>query len=407
MTAILWLIPPQGPLARLSIPHFVFAAETMLEGVGGAALLAFIGPFLSPGKSIFLASPLLMVVPVGLVLGWKQHRVVFIFALSATFLLAAAQALFYGEFWAGIPIWGLRYMLLTLPLLIVLCAPVFDAVRRSGSRLVRALFVLLALLSAIIQIAGAMVSWTLPLIVWSRAGLDPYGPAWSWNLKSSPIPIQLSALLRGAGFDIAWVRLLGTEPRVVLIPIFAVLCLALGSILLFTSRQGTAWFVWRRWLVIGLAIVALTFPIYPNLNLLLDDPAAGGGQPGYDEGVAWTALEVRPADLVVVDSYGTSLWQHMLNHWRGEVRWYSLPYHVTGMDKSDVSRSGREFQSLVARVMGAESGSGDLWVLTQESHPDEMGRWDFPLNDSSNAAVQILPFKGVTLVRLSLADRDP
>jgi hypothetical protein len=362
--AVLWLIPPLGPLARLSTRHFAYAAGVMLKGIGLETLVATLGPFLSPGKSIFISSPVLLLAPVGMFLGWKRHRSFFIFAISSTLLLALAQALFYGEMWAGIPVWGLRYMLLALPLLTVLCAPLFEAILGSTSWLPKSGAALLAGLSLLVQIAGAAVSWAYPIIAWTRAGFDPFPPAWPWDVHSSPVPVHLAALRNGREIDLAWARVLEYDAQALVIPLGCAAIFLLGMVLLYMAIREVALSPAFKGLVIAAGITALIFPLLPNLYLLRGDPALGGDQPTYGEAVAWTAAQARPDDLVIVDSYGTPLWQFMLNRWRGAARWYSLPYRSAG----ESSAAGA---ALTGEILAAAPEPGTVWVISAGHAPGE------------------------------------
>jgi hypothetical protein len=318
------LIPAQGLLARFSLAHFRYAFGRMASGAWGEVLAAFAGPFVSPAKSIFLFSPVLLLAPAGLLLGWKRHRRLYVFILATVLLLAAAQALFYRQGWAGIPIWGLRYMLPSLPLLALLLAPLIDQLLESRNLLPQVLFFALVGLSLLVQLAGAAIAWYVPLLVWLRRGFDPYSPVAAWSYSASPIPIQIAALLRPGNYDLAWLRVVPEQPAALLLPAAALGIILASNFLLRRIRSDRPGQPIAR-LAPLLAMVALILPLAPGLPLLKGDPAAGGGDPALRAAIGSLAAEVQPEDWVLVEPYAGSLWHAMMNRWDGAVVWYSLP----------------------------------------------------------------------------------
>ncbi|MGB2897178.1 MAG: hypothetical protein WBB65_13560, partial [Anaerolineales bacterium] len=175
------IIPSKGLLARYSAAHYTFAITRIIEGLSASTLPAILGPFFSPGKSIFLFSPILILAPFGFARGWPEHKTVYTFIIITILLLVAAQALFYRELWAGIPVWGLRFMLLAMPMMVILCAPIFDQVLTLNGRFRKwTLFGLLGA-STLVQLAGAAIMWHVPLLEWQRMGWDPYQPSAVWK----------------------------------------------------------------------------------------------------------------------------------------------------------------------------------------------------------------------------------
>lgn len=80
------------------------------------------GFFLSPGKSLFLYAPIVVVAIFGLRLSYLKHRR---YAITVGALLVAHLAIYARyEFWSGDDAFGPRYILPFVPLLIALIAPV-------------------------------------------------------------------------------------------------------------------------------------------------------------------------------------------------------------------------------------------------------------------------------------------
>jgi hypothetical protein len=353
-----------GLFARYSSAHFTFVFQRLCEGLGVETLPAILGPFLSPGKSIFLFSPILLLAPFGLIKGWKAHRPIFILALATILILVTAQSLFYRGAWAGIPVWGLRFMLLSMPLMVVFSAPIIDQAFSSSGMPLRWPILGLSALSIVIQIAGAAVSWHTPLVRWARTGWNPYAPGSVWNLANLPIPIHLSALFNPGKLDMAWLRLLPMDQWAVALPALFLLLAGICMGLLFrTYKEPNFRGKLPPIVILLLVALGLILPLYPSLRVYREDPAAGGGRSTYQEMLTWLAPQIQPDDLVIVDSYGTPLWQFMMNHWAPPVPWYSLPYAP--------GRSIAHTEIVVGEIIErGEIPTERVWLLRSTDLPD-------------------------------------
>jgi len=400
-------IPSKGLLARYSLTHFTYALTRIIEGIGPSTLPAILGPFFSPGKSIFLFSPILILAPIGLVRGWSEHKTVYVFIVATIMLLVVAQALFYRELWAGIPVWGLRFMLLTMPMMVILCAPIIDLAFSLNKRCQKwALFSLLGA-SVLVQLAGVAIMWHIPLLEWHRMGWDPYQPSAVWKITNSPLPIHFTAMLNPANFDMAWFRVLGDDLLSIFIPVIAVLiaggCVAFLYWILQRRRGSPRHFL----LAFVIGAMALVFPIFPSLGLYKHDPAAGGDRSEFDVMISWIEPRVQPGDIVVVDSYGTPLWHYMMNHWQSSVPWYSLPYEIPGtldVPEDPEASPSTAFLNLIEAI---ETSSERLWYLHTNDAPDFDLQRETKYLDQHFPKIQAVRFTGSDTVefRLYLLER--
>jgi hypothetical protein len=85
------------------------------------------GLLLSPGKSIFLYAPVVLVAVLALPVALRRRPPEVLLLLG----LSSANVIFFARFpsWHGDHAWGPRYLQIVLPLLVALCAPVLDRVR--------------------------------------------------------------------------------------------------------------------------------------------------------------------------------------------------------------------------------------------------------------------------------------
>ena len=395
-------IPSKGLLARYSVTHYTFALTRIIEGVGSSTLPAILGPFFSPGKSIFLFSPVLILAPIGLVRGWTKNKTVFVFIIVTIILLVAAQALFYRELWAGIPVWGLRFMLLTMPMMAILCAPIIDLVFTLNRRCQKwTLFGLLGV-STLVQLAGAVIVWHIPLLEWHRLGWDPYQPSAVWKLANSPLPIHFTAMLNPANFDMAWFRVLGIDPLSICIPVIIVLIAGGCAAFLYwilQRRRGSP-----RHLLLAFAIgaIVLVIPIYPSLDLYEHDSAAGGDHTEFDVALSWIEPRIQPGDLVILDSYGTSLWHYLMNHWRSSVPWYSLPYEIPGTADVPTDSGAPPSTAFLNLIEAKETVNERLWYVQTSDAPDFDLQRETQYLDQHFPRIQSVRFTGSENVEILL-----
>jgi hypothetical protein len=363
LCSALLLLPGNGPLARYSLSYYAFVAGHFWASLKDGALLYALGPFISPGRSLFLFSPPLLLL---FLLPWSRRRVGWKLALPmATFVigLAVEQALFYGAAWAGAFGWGLRFMLPALPVLFVLAAPVVESILNSGRRMCAVLLWLVLAGSIIIQLSATLIPWRSVFLAWQAEGLSPYSPQAVWQIRFLAIPDQMLRLLQPGEWDLAWLRVLrmGDFSSVVL-PAFCAFAI------------GLAYLIWRRrrsdersfhlW-TLAVVLVAALSPLVMTQTILRDDPGLAGDRPAYDSWLAWAHLNLESSDRVVVTGYASPLWTYMTNDWDLPIRWYSLSYRAPGS-----TSVGPEGNGDAAILTDAADGGGRVWLVASlESTP--------------------------------------
>lgn len=120
------------------------------EGFTTPLLTGLYGLFLSPYKGLVWYSPvLLLCVP-----GWRMFRRDQPRLAWLSLLLIALQALFFAGWWSwhGGIVWGPRFLLPVIPLLVLLLAPLVESARKH--RLLAAVLIVFFALSAAVQVIG-------------------------------------------------------------------------------------------------------------------------------------------------------------------------------------------------------------------------------------------------------------
>jgi hypothetical protein len=148
--------------------------------------IGLFGLFLSPGKSLFLYAPPLILTLFALPASWRRCRDLWL-VIAATVgpvLYASASVLF----WSGDYAWGPRYLVFAVPALLLPAVIVFDdklqAARGWTRRFLRSLLGTALALGIFVQVLGSAFYWDL----WIRVG---FTASEKWlgkpNLSGSPL----------------------------------------------------------------------------------------------------------------------------------------------------------------------------------------------------------------------------
>jgi hypothetical protein len=179
-------------------------------GFSTPLLEGLVGLLFSPGKSVFLYAPVLLLVPIGLWLMYKRNGSPGRLTVALILAQSAASFIFNALWWAwtGNFAWGPRLVMPVLPLLIIPLASVgsfiFEnanqklAARLSPRTLLLASWIALSVLGALISISGAMVDFQ---VYYRLHGLllagDPGEAATIYDPAQSPLLEEPGYLLNG------------------------------------------------------------------------------------------------------------------------------------------------------------------------------------------------------------------
>jgi len=141
----------------------------------------FLGPLISPEKSIFLFDPLIVLTLLMVGLAWKRFRPsVKAYVLSAWFLVLAYSC-FYARYyeWSGNFAWGDRYVSTAVEMAAFISVPLLLEFRPYLGRVVWVLGVFLIAASLVVQLAS--LAFWLPLEIYQ--GDDLGHPQWVIGLR--------------------------------------------------------------------------------------------------------------------------------------------------------------------------------------------------------------------------------
>ena len=221
------------------------------ESFSTPLLYGLYGQLLSPGRSLFYYSPLLVLTFFGWRAWWRERRPELLFILGVT----ALYLLLYGQWcnWSANWCYGNRYLLKVVPLLTLPVGSLLGRGRGAGNTA----FILLALLGLGLQLMAVAVEFNDPLneilgVIAAETDYSQVDPLLS-------LPVWNAGIIDGRGlipglYDFAWLNL----PRFGLARVWLVVPLLLLPVLLLAA--------WRLrlllrglslWLLLALALLAL------------------------------------------------------------------------------------------------------------------------------------------------------
>ncbi|MBI2939413.1 MAG: hypothetical protein HYY04_03165 [Chloroflexi bacterium] len=160
------------------------------------------GLLLSPGKSIFLYNPVLVLGLVAFSTFWRKHR--YEALLLVGIILAYLIPYSLWRSWPGGGVWGPRLLLPTIPFVLLAAAPVLaDISHWSQGVVVGALGVA----TIVVQVTSVLVPfWDYPRYVGLPVSLELLEKS-LWNPMYSPVKVHLAVFLRGTFvWDLAFVQ---------------------------------------------------------------------------------------------------------------------------------------------------------------------------------------------------------
>jgi hypothetical protein len=184
-----------GIVAQLAFNYLKFAELTFTGGYAGGTfdaslLMTWFGFFFSPGASIFVFTPLLILIPRYWPPFFQRHRA----EASCMLGVVASYLLFYGkyDFWHGQWCFGPRYLLVTVPFLMLPLSSWWD----TASRPWRAAAIALGGVGAFVQLLHVAVNFSYVYHVEKYAEFKPpYG--YLFIPESSQLAAHYRALMAG------------------------------------------------------------------------------------------------------------------------------------------------------------------------------------------------------------------
>ncbi len=323
-------------------------------------LLGVYGLLFSPGKGLFVYVPFLAALPWTVAVLWRRARA----ELFLTFVVFAIYLVTFSTwyYWWGGTNWGPRFLVPTIPFLVLLLAPAVELAAGKTRRAFALIFAALCGLSFAIEVIGVSV----PALAY-RARMVRLSANPDWDSiflpPFSPLVGSLN-LLRPSVLDFGWIRFLDNTVTIDGLAVALTAALIAGcAVALWVNAtedgRRTTEDVHPVSSVLRLpSSVLMMAALLAALSLLslyrYRDDFRFGGSDGYRALLQVVAREEQPRDVMVLDNDVHT--QFFLNENRARIRWYGLSRDPTQWDAAT--------RALLARLA---QQSARIWFAYDDS----------------------------------------
>jgi hypothetical protein len=355
----LWIVAaPRVPaLARFTPQYYAFLIKFFLTTPRPNLLAALLGPLISPGKSLLIFSPVLILAVFALFRHFKSSWPAWLYL----FLLILAQALFYDAVWAGHINWGLRYIIPAIPPLLLTVAPVIE--RWLQARFGRLALWITGLVGFFIQLSGVLVPVRQYFVQAATSSPPVSEHAMTWDVRQSIIGWGVRWIAGGQPLDLALAR-------TGLLPAALILSAALGVVALamIGPRKKNP----LRWGLIAI-IGALGLNML-MLHVFKSDPQYASARTDLQQAHAEIAVHFRDGDALLLKTYGSPAWAYWMNWSASRLNWTSLPYAFPSTESIDRYRQTQNPEDALdktslAILQQAVASSERVWLLVPYDSP--------------------------------------
>ena len=279
--------------------------------------LGLYGLLFSPGKGLFVYIPFLATLAFSAPMFYRRARRE---AIVSVFLFTFCALLFSAwYYWWGGTNWGPRFLVPTIPFLVLLSAPAIELSAAKTNKLFTTVFAVLCALSVAIQLLGITIPSLAYRLRMMRVSANPDMDA-IFLSPFSPLVGYFNSLKLSA-LDYAWMRVESGEVSVdwlVIALTLAFIALCLVMLTVACQRQTAAGGWWS-------AVIAVTFiaiaPALFSMFCYRDDARFGGGA-GYRALVGTVARAEQARDVMILNDDARA--PYFFNANRARLRWYGL-----------------------------------------------------------------------------------
>lgn len=317
------IIPSIPVLTRFSPGYYLSVIQKFMADPRNDLAPALFGPLISPGKSIFIFSPVLLLSLWSLIFHFRTSWSAWLYLI----VLIIFQALFYDSEWAGHVNWGLRFILPAVPLLVLASAPTVESFLKN--RLRTLLLGVVLVLSFLIQVLGSMVPVRQFFTERLYASVPVTESATIWSARASILPWSLNWVWSGQTLDLALTR--NPSALWLLIPASLVI---VTLVLLSLKAKKLQWMMLLPFLMVIILNLGM-------LTLYKYDPAYALSRADFKQAQDHIASQYQAGDLVLVKSYSEDIWNYWMNWGDPSISWTSLPFVPPSTSRpSDAEVSG-------------------------------------------------------------------
>jgi len=361
--SFIWVksLSTDGLFSRFTFSYYQTVIQNFINNPHPHLTEALLGPIISPGKSIFLYSPILILAVYSLFKFFRQAWPAWLYFL----LLVIGQGLFYDVDWWGYVNWGLRFLIPAIPLLVISSAPVVEILL--ATKLGRQKLLFLGSLSLFVQLLGILAPIKQYYIELANAVSPVSDISAIWNPKFTAIWWHLKWIFSGGLSDLAISRV-GIWSLPLTIFLLIVLCF---SLLLTSSRN-----IFHAVIILFVSIISSGIMLF----VFRFDPANQSRSDLLDSQVFIQDF-YRQDDIILIKSYGTQAWSYWMNWVDPELKWISLPYFFPSqysVEKYLISKDPSDTPNNISQriIQKAEDDYERVWLVIPEDSPGSIFNWE-------------------------------
>jgi len=383
----IYQVLPEASISRFTLRFVDYIRFTIPRIPHDYFWRAVAGLLFSPGKGLFIYSPILIL---ALFSPFSRKSRGWLVGIGALILLTITQALIYDANWWGIT-WGTRTLIPALPLLILSAVPVIDRVKNSQNEGLKFLVSGLAILSVLIQFGRlftadpAYIRWIIEI---TGRSMDS---ALQWDITLAPIFRYIWLGMQGSLSDIVWFHLHGFS--LISIIIFAcafMAAMAFGILMIkknaIHSRTSFLSVISVLALISSLFFCVMTDSrYYRHINAIEETRNKLCDTAGTN-------------DLVLIDYYLSPFWLFYSNFGCDKIAWAGLPaLQQTAINQDYFYPRLSKTEQII--TMGLQSGNVYLIsVLADENHTysetfNEYGFQTQMVSSNNNHPIKIFKIK--------------
>ncbi|MDO9545412.1 MAG: hypothetical protein Q7J07_01520 [Pelolinea sp.] len=331
---------PTNSINRFTFRFFDYIRFTLPRLPHDHFWSAIAGLLISPGKGLFIYSPVLLLI---LVSPFIKRRISpdWVVYIGALLSLTVVQALIYNDHWWSIT-WGTRALLPSLPFVCLAALPALNAGFNHKNMVLRFFTFSLLAISGCAQIGRLLTSdpvYTNWVVQYTGRGIDAM---MQWDLHLAPMLRHWWLAGNSQASDIAWFYI--NKDALVLF-LLLVLFLSIGSLIciFFLIKKDSRNPVFISIITSLILIVLVLTPVSAQFDQRYNKDVIV-----FREISDYICKKTQSGDLVLIDAYLKPFWWYYSNFGCSKPEWVSLPYlHQTAINSEQFFPRISEISSMV------------------------------------------------------------
>ena len=310
------------------------------EDFSNNVLLGAYGLLFSPGKGLFVYVPFLAALPYGVWQFYKRFRRELIFiGLLFTVYVLLFSAWYY---WWGGTNWAARFLVPTLPFLVLLCAPLLELIFEKQKSLAKIVLTIVFFVLVAISFVNALAGVSVHALTYRMALVKNF-PNADWDSIFQPALSPLIGhwqIFKASNLEFAWLRANadGAQPDwIAIVLTLGVIVFAMYMLTRVLRGEKMPRVTTRVNLALAIVLTLLVVARYANDTRLGDNAA-------YAKLLATVREKADAQDVLILNDDARA--RYFFNTNRAALKWYGLsrdPARWDAPTQNLVTRLGNEY----------------------------------------------------------------